>query len=375
MAGKSEKPNTRRGVLICGAYGHGNAGDEAILEAIVLEMRGIDPEMPITVLSRTPEETAARNGVQALHTFAFARFLKAMRRSKLFLNGGGSLIQDVTSSRSLWYYLFTLCAAKRLGCRVLMYGCGIGPVTRKLDRRLTRRVLNKNVDVITLREENSLEELRAFGVTKPEIILASDPALTLPAAAPEAAEAALAAAGVEKGTKCIGVCVRRWPGFLDKTPAFAAALRHAWEEYGLTPVFLSINHRSDGEAAERVCEKLSADVPRFVLREPMPTPLTIAILSKMEIVVSMRLHGLIFSAASGVPLVGVSYDPKVTAFLDYAGQKNHLPLAETDAEKLVSLVDAAAAQRGDRAALAARARELREKESRNTQAARRLLES
>ncbi len=375
MAGKSGKPNTRRGVLICGAYGHGNAGDEAILEAIVHEMRAIDPEMPITVLSRTPEATASRNGVQALHSFAFARFLRVMRHAKLYLNGGGSLIQDVTSSRSLWYYLFTIWAAKKLGCRVLMYGCGIGPVTRPFDRRLTRRVLNRNVDVITLREENSREELRAFGVDRPEILLASDPALTLPAASPEAAEAALLSLGVAPGTKCIGVCVRRWPGFLDKTPAFAEALRHAWETYGLTPVFLSINHRSDGEAAERICEKLPPELPRYVLREPMPTPLTIAILSKTELVLSMRLHGLIFAAASGVPLVGVSYDPKVTAFLDYAGQKNHIPLADVSAEKLISLVDAAAALRGDRETLAARAAQLREKESRNTQAARKLLES
>ena len=375
MSGKKEKPNTRRGVLICGAYGHGNAGDEAILEAIVGEMRAIDPDMPVTVLSRTPGETAARNGVRALHTFDFPAFLRVMRRSKLFLCGGGSLIQDVTSSRSLWYYLFTLRAARLLGCRVLMYGCGIGPVTRAFDRRLTRRVLNKSVDVITLREESSLDELREYGVTVPEVIPASDPALTLPAAEPEAAEAALAELGIEPGTKCIGVCVRRWPGFLDRTPAFAEALRHAWEVYGLTPVFVSINHRSDGEAAERVCEKLPAGMPRFLLREPMPTPLTIAVLSRMDIVLSMRLHGLIFAAASGVPLAGVSYDPKVTAFLEYAGQKNHLPLEKIDAQSLCALVDAAAALRGARAALAARARELREKESRNTMAARRLLES
>ena len=375
MAGKSGKPNTRRGVLICGAYGHGNAGDEAILEAIVREMRSIDADMPVTVLSRTPKETAERNRVRALHTFDFPRFLGVMRRTKLFLCGGGSLIQDVTSSRSLWYYLFTLRAAKLLGCRVLMYGCGIGPVTRAFDRRLTRRVLNKSVDVVTLREESSLEELREYGVTAPEVIPASDPALTLPAAEPEAAEAALRALGVAPGTRCVGVCVRRWPGFLDKTGAFAEALRHAWETHGLTPVFVSINHRSDGEAAERVCEKLPAGMPRFVLREPMPTPLTIAILSRMELVLSMRLHGLIFAAASGVPLAGVSYDPKVTAFLDYAGQKNHLPLEQVDGEKLCALVDAAYALRGDRAALRARADELREKESRNTMAARRLLES
>ena len=63
------KNNTRRGVLICGAYGMHNGGDEAILEAVVGEMRAIDPEMPITVLTRTPAETAAAFGVNTLHTF------------------------------------------------------------------------------------------------------------------------------------------------------------------------------------------------------------------------------------------------------------------------------------------------------------------
>ena len=112
----------RAGVLICGAYGMGNAGDEAILDAITAEMRSIDPLMPITVLSRDPEGAEARLDVDAIHTFNVPGFLRAMRRRRLYINGGGSLIQDVTSRRSLWFYLFTLRAARRCGCRVMMYG-------------------------------------------------------------------------------------------------------------------------------------------------------------------------------------------------------------------------------------------------------------
>ena len=373
MGTRREKPNSRSGVLICGAYGHGNAGDEAILEAIVSELRGIDPEMPITVLSRTPEATAARNGVRALHTFNFPGFLSVMRRSALYLNGGGSLIQDVTSRRSLWYYLYTLHAARRRGCRVLMYGCGIGPVKYPLDRKLVRRVLNKNVDIITLREDHSLAELRRFGVTAPELILASDPALTLPGAPAAETEAAMIAAGLAPHGRYAGFCVRRWPGFEEKAPAFAAAARHVWEKHGLTPVFLSINHRSDGQAADQVRAHLG-DVPCHILREPMATGLTISILERMELVVSMRLHGLIFAAGNGVPLVGVAYDPKVTAFLDYAGQRDYVEFETMDAAQLCALTDRAAARSGDRAALAAQAAALREKESANTAAARRLLE-
>ncbi|MCL2031440.1 MAG: polysaccharide pyruvyl transferase family protein, partial [Oscillospiraceae bacterium] len=98
----------RRGVLICGAYGHGNAGDDAILEAIVQEMREIDAEMPIWVLSRTPRETQARFGIGSVHIFNVFGFLRIMRRTRLYISGGGSLIQDVTSRRSLWYYLASI---------------------------------------------------------------------------------------------------------------------------------------------------------------------------------------------------------------------------------------------------------------------------
>ena len=374
MRAGDRKLNTRRGVLICGAYGHGNAGDEAILEAIVGEMRALDADMPVTVLSRTPEETAKRCGVSALHTFDFLRFLGVMRKTKLFLCGGGSLIQDVTSCRSLWYYLFTLAAAKKSGCRVLMYGCGIGPVRTEFDRRLVRRVLNRNVDIITLREADSLRELESFGVTEPETVLSSDPALTLECADRKTVDACLAENGLSPDGRYAGFCLRRWPGFNEKAGAFARAARRAWETYGLTPVFVSINHRSDGEAADRVCALLGDDVPRFVLREPMPTGKTIGVLSRMELVVSMRLHGLIFSASQGVPLVGVAYDPKVSAFLDYAGEDRHLPFADVSAEKLCALLDGAAQARTEREALARAAQALRAKEYRNTEAAKRLLE-
>ena len=100
-----------------------------------------------------------------------------MRGAKLYVNGGGSLIQNVTSRRSLRYYLYTIRSAKHLGCKVIMYGCGIGPVTGDADIAKARKVINGNVDVITLREPDSLEELRRFGIDAPEIILASDPAM------------------------------------------------------------------------------------------------------------------------------------------------------------------------------------------------------
>ena len=361
----------RSGVVICGAYGMGNSGDEAILDAIVAEMRAIDPLMPLTVMTRDPAGASARLGLTAVHTFNFPRFLAVMRRRALYINGGGSLIQDVTSRRSLWYYLFTLRAAKRLGCKVMMYGCGIGPVKRPGGVERTRRVLNSCVDAITLREPDSIEELARFGVTKPEIILASDPALTLPSAPAEEVDAALEAAGAASKGKYICFALRLWPGFGEKAGVFAAAARHAHEAYGLTPVFLPINHLDDGQAAALVAEKL-VDTPHVLLPGPMSSALVIGLMSRMQVVVSMRLHGLIFAAGQGVPLIGVSYDPKVTAFLRCV-DAGCVPLEGLEEGELCRLIDGAAARSGDAAALEENVRKLRAIEHRSMETAARLL--
>ena len=226
--------------MICGAYGLGNAGDEAILKAILQEVRAVMPDAEITVLSRNPGETATARNIRALHMFDLPRIWKVLRNTRLYINGGGNLIQDVTSRRSLWYYLYTLYAAKKRGCRVLMYGCGIGPVNHPQDVKLTRFVLNRYVDAITLREPDSLEELRAMGVTKPEITLAADPALILRPAPRERTEEVFRRADIPLEGRYICFALRHWPGFEEKAPLFGAAARFAYETYGLTPVFTAL---------------------------------------------------------------------------------------------------------------------------------------
>jgi polysaccharide pyruvyl transferase WcaK-like protein len=93
----------------------------------------------------------------------------------------------------------------------------------------------------------------------------------------------------------------------------------------------------------------------------------------MSAVVSMRLHGLIFASSRGIPLVGISYDPKVTAFLDYIGQKLYLELEDVDSDRLRSLVSSALSSSEEKARLLIQARRLSSIEKRNTECARKLL--
>ncbi len=369
---RHNRPQRKRdGVVICGAYGRGNAGDDAILEAILQEMRSIDPDMPVLVLSKDPKSTRLTYRVPSVSRMDISAWHRAMRHARLYINGGGSLIQDVTSRRSLWFYLHNIQSAKKCGCKVQMYGCGIGPVTRENHRKLAASVLNQNVDVITLREPDSQAELRAMGVTQPEILLTADPALTLRKAPDDETDSVLLRAGIPPRGRYICFALRRWRGFEEKAFLFGAAAKYAYETYGLTPVFVAVEKHLDPGAGQLAAQGL--DIPHHFLDDAGSAGTIIGALSRMEVVVSMRLHALIFAAGQGIPLAGVVYDPKVSAFLRYIGQENFTDLDALTEESLRAMIDRAAAQSAHPEAQAAAVERLQKMEQQNVEVARRLL--
>ena len=369
---KARETGRRDGALVCGAYGRGNAGDDAILEAIVRELRQIDPDLPVWVLSRTPDDTRMTYRVNSIYTFAFPKFLWRMRKTRLYINGGGSLMQDVTSHRSLWFYLFTISAAKKLGNRVLMYGCGIGPIHAPANRKRCAHVLQRNVDMITLRDTHSLTELQDMGIDAPEILLSSDPTVILPAASSEVIDGMLESRGMDPHGRYIGFTLRPWPGFEEKAEIFGRAADYAWEKHGLTPVFLPIEKRLDVAACKKAAVHMKA--PHFIIEDTGASDHTIGLFSRMQVVVSMRLHALVFSAGQGVPLVGVVYDQKISSFLSYIGQDLFTDLKDVTYEKLCAHIDAAVERIGDTEFLSGGVDRLRQVERRNSEAAEKLLQ-
>lgn len=371
-ARQKSRQGKRDGTIICGAYGHGNAGDDAILKSIIQSVQQLDDTMPITVLAKNTQSIKKRYRVNSIYTFNIPKMFSAMRKSQLYINGGGTLIQNATSWRSLWYYLFTLRLAKMLGNKVDMYGCGIGPVTGAKNIHLVKRVLDRSVDTITLREQDSMGELESFGVKQPEILLSSDPALVLAPSSPVDVDAYCKRNGLEEGKRYICFMLRTWYGFDDKAAAFAACADQAYEKYGLIPVFLSLNIFHDSKAAQKVAQQMKA--PYHILDEWAEPELLIGLLGRMEVVVSMRLHGLIFSSLSGVPLVGVSYDPKIGSFLKYLDAGSCIALEDVTENNLNEAVDQAVAALPQKEQLLEKAQRLKDVERRNIQAVARLLE-
>lgn len=333
-------------LLLSGFYGMGNAGDEAVLAALVQLFRQAEPGVEIVVLSGRPEATAREHGVSAVGRMALPAVLVALRRCDLFVSGGGSLLQDVTSARSLLYYLGLLMLARLAGRPSVVLAQGIGPVRRPALRRLTGRVL-AGVRAITVRDPESAAELKRLGVGRggrPSIEVTADPVFALTPADPERGRELLC--GGARGPTCqpgarpwVGVAPRPWPGVEAMLPALAAALSVVRERGG-TPVLLPLQADRDLP----ICGQLAGMLGGAPVLAAVPTPAEwLAVAGQLDLMVAMRLHALIFAASAGVGCLGISYDPKVESLLARLRLVPVGRVGELDADHLRARLEAALA--------------------------------
>ena len=72
-------------IVISGYYGFANAGDEAMLTAIIKALRSTEKTVELTVISGNPPATAARHKVNSLHRFSFCKIFAALMDCDLLL--------------------------------------------------------------------------------------------------------------------------------------------------------------------------------------------------------------------------------------------------------------------------------------------------
>ena len=323
-------------VLISGYYGFKNSGDDALLRAITNDLKKYKQDIKIVVLSRNPRETTAVYGVKAINRMNLFSVLFALFRCRMVISGGGTLIQDGTSTKSLLYYLAIISAAKLFGKKVMLYSNGIGPLKAENIPR-TRRVLDK-VDVITLRDKMSYDALCAMEVSGPEIKLTADPAFALDAADSTIARNILDQAGVPREKKILGICVRPWSRLSPEfEAAVAAAADYAADKYGFYPVFLPMQKQNDTEITNRIIARMKNDAQ--LVQADVEIPALLSVFGEMSLCIGMRLHSLIYAAAREVPVIGLVYDPKITGVMDYMNQQQYLAAESLAAGQLEGMID------------------------------------
>lgn len=320
-------------VVVSGYYGFKNSGDDAILSSICADLRSMEEEVSVTILSNTPEEVPAEYGFPSVHRFRFWQVLKALKNCDLLLMGGGSLLQDGTSSRSLYYYLGLIWLAKFFGAKVILYANGIGPVHRRKNQWLTRRIVNK-VDTITLREHLSLEVLTRLRIHKPKIAVTADPVFNLSLDDSALKEKIYRQEGISKEKAIVGVMFRSWQQEEAYVKKMSNLCDYLIETYGVQIVFVPMRYPADIRIAEDMQAKMKHSA--FVIKKYYTSQEIIAFISDMKLVLSMRLHALIYAAIQNVPMMGFNYDPKVLYYvkeldIECVNHMHHIRLEEIEA--------------------------------------------
>lgn len=351
MTHRGERPPE---IVLCGYFGEGNIGDEAILLAFT---RWAAEEMPgagLTAISTHPKSTARDFNIDAVGQTAFFRIFKAIKRSDLVVFPGGGILQDSTSLRSVLYYYALASLARGLRRKVYFLNQGVGPLGRPVSRKLVARLATKIASVFSVRDPDSAELLKELGVDAKKIILSADTTLLLASGATPREAGRPSDAGVFT----VGFALRphaTLSAFLSTVPDIVESLPRGRKRY----LLFEFQRETDEDASALLIRNLDvegAEIERVSLLNgaggSSPDVMrAIMEMGRCGLVVGMRLHSLIFAAIAGAPFVGLSYDPKVKAFCGLMGRPCLAPEGEAAAaireriSETVSRAGAAAAEK------------------------------
>ena len=288
----------QRPVLLCGYYGEHNLGDDALLESLLSQLpAGVTP----LVTAHDETQVQARFGVATVPRRQLKAVLAALGRSRALVLGGGSLLQDSTSFRSLLYYGALISAARLQGKPVLLWAQGLGPLRRRRSRLLVRSLLPA-ATAISWRDPESAALAARLGRRAPH---GADAVWALPR------QPWIGGGGP------IVVCWRPTPLLAGEAwRPYLQALEQLAEQQNREVLWLPFHLEQDrglleqlsaqgliGEALRRRSRELEALLPREAT----------AVFRTAGLVLAMRLHALILAGLAGAPLAALSYDPKVRA--------------------------------------------------------------
>lgn len=324
-------------VVMSGYYGFSNAGDDAILQSIHQSILEASDDVEVTVLSNDPEETQRIYGMKALHRFKLWSVLGALRRCDALLSGGGSLLQDRTSTRSILYYLSVIRAAELMGKPVMLYANGIGPVEKSGNRSKVKKAVERAA-LVTLRDHSSAQELRDMGVKREDLHVTADPVFQLNPASETRSLELLKLAGLKECAQFVAVSVRDWPDTERFTRELAVMCDHLRQRYGLEVLFLLMQPHKDRQATQQVRQAMQE--PSYILEENCSPDELMGVLGRAKLCLAMRLHTLIFAARVAVPVLGLVYDPKVESYLQELDMPSAGHVSTFDSKYAIAQADA-----------------------------------
>ncbi len=299
---------------VSGYYGCGNAGDEAVLAGLISALQEVSPGSCVNVLSQNPVGTEALHGVKSAHRMNWTSVRQALLTCDALISGGGSLLQDTTSLKSLLYYLLVIRAAQFHRKPVMMCAQGIGPLNLPISQRLTAATARK-CKAVTVRDAASAALLQRIGVTTPNVEVTADLAFALSPAPLQAMRVVEAIEPLTGVNGSVVIALRHW-GSSESTSKYTTLTRLLLNELPGNLILLPMQHPADLQLAQEIYMATGRHARCHVLAQPYAPSLLISILQRARLVVAMRLHALILGITAGLPPVALSYDPKIDALME-----------------------------------------------------------
>ncbi len=295
----------RRAVL-CGYYGMGNGGDEALL-ATLLQM--LPKDIQPLVLSAKPKVTEDLHQVEASDRYSVFSLINVLKQSDLFIWGGGSLMQDATSARNPIYYGGLMGLAQGMGLQTIAWAQGVGPLKRKLSQWIGKRAF-QGCNAVSVRDRYSAELLADWQV---ESVVAPDPVWAL--------EATPINMYRDLSKPRVAVVLRSHPQLTScRLATITEALQNLQRQTDAQILLIPFQPSQDKAIAQAICDSLNEKVPNHsqVIIQKDPRRLK-GIFHGVDLAIAMRLHGLIMAASEGCHCSAISYDPKVSYLMEELG--------------------------------------------------------
>ena len=284
----------RKRFVLSGYFGFKNFGDEAILSVIVQKLKEYNHR--ITVISSNPQYTTGKfKHIRSVYTFNIPDIIGAISKSDCLISGGGSLLQDTTSIKSLLYYLFIIFIALLLRKQVIIFAQGIGPISNSFGQLLTKNIL-KHCNYVSVRDIKSFELLNSWGI-KSELLC--DPVFSTKIE--------------DRGkTSTVGIQLRNSKGmnedFIDRL-AQKVSKQFANKDIEI----YSFQNEIDLEVCKKFQKALSMLNPdiKTILYKDLSDEEIINKISKNEYLIAMRFHAIIIGLIAECKILAIDYDIKI----------------------------------------------------------------
>lgn len=316
--------------MISGYYGFNNTGDEAILKGIIDSIRKKRQDLDLLVLSKYPEFTEKKYGVASISRNNFAKIAKELNTTDVFLSGGGSLLQDVTSKKSIFYYLFLIKMAMKKSVKTMIFSQGIGPINSPISRFFAKRILNQ-VDVLNVRDQKSMDTLRKLGI-KREILLTTDTVFGINKPDLEIGRQILKTYGLDLSKDSLGISILDWKDKGYRTLIeMTRAIKLFTQKRDVNIIINPLYYYKDMAISEELYKKIKSFHDKvFLIKDYGHINDYLSIIGNTKAFLSIRLHGLIFASLMGSYPIGISYDPKCDGFMMELERKNIQKIEDFD---------------------------------------------